>query len=121
MHHPNHFQENFDLNKYINDFGVNQFQQNNMNYPEGEDDSDNEVVDLNQNERRFNYEQPINNQTICQFLRILKQIDYHQFVSQRIRRAYLRYTTDTRFYTNSILIEFDYKQVKLNKIKLFKI
>jgi hypothetical protein len=111
LNHLNHFQEDFNLNKYLNDFGVNQFQQNNMRYPEGEDESDNEVVDANQNDARFNYEQPVNNQNICQFLKLLKQVEHHQFVSQRIRRAYLSNTTDPRFYSNSILLEFDYKQV----------
>jgi len=86
-HHPNLYQQFFDVNKYLADFGANEIRLQNLVYPEGDEDSADE--DATQ-ETIYNVE--TNNNNIIEQLKILKQIDYHKYVSDRYLRKSRLYT-----------------------------
>ena len=76
-HHPNFYQDNFDLNKYLIDFGTTEIAVQNLNYPEGEDSDDEDI------NTPALYDVETNQDNIVDQLKLLKQIEYHKYVSDR--------------------------------------
>ena len=103
---PQFYQEEFNLNKYLVDFGNRVIETENLAYPEGEESDDEDIVETTL------YDAETNENNVSEQLKLLKQIEYHKYVSDRIRQSYLLFTRQPEFYNETIFIEFDYKQVK---------
>ena len=105
-HLPRIHEDIFNLKKYIDYFKkqIEQTEIQEIQYDSNDEDSD------DGNEENQPNSLQITKENISDQLEIIRQVEHHQMIAEKQRDAYNKMTNDPKFYENSIMMDFDFKQ-----------